>query len=229
MSLEPLCIGIKRGEFRANDAGSKQADAVFDTRREASLRRTSYRCIRCGYESAEDIKRKKRTYLQVHHLDDDHHNNEPENLTPHCSLDHAYHHIGCDAPTSGGSTGWATKMRVAFVPELSPEDLNHLQRAIGAALSSPQEKELAMEIIGLLGVLTQPVRDVFNSHQAKDFAAAFASMTPIEYEQRHQYVEGLRLLFHPEILTAVGADMLDDSPLFPVKSWEGVVNGLGLS
>lgn len=229
MQFEPLCIGIKRGEFRANDAHAKQADVVFDARRDAALRKQSYRCVRCGYESAESSKQKKRSNLHVHHKDNDHHNNEPDNYEPHCSLDHAYHHIGCDAPTPGGSKGWASQMRMGFAPELSAEDMNHLQRACGAALGNEKERAIALEVIGLLGVLAMPVNEVFNSFHAKDFAACFAKMDEAEYEQRHEHVEGLRLLFHPDILKMVGAEMLQDSPLFPVKSWEGVADGLGIS
>lgn len=228
MNLDPLRIGIKREEFRANDTNAKQADAVFEAGRDASLRKATFRCVRCGYESREDVKHKKGSVLHVHHLDNNHHNNGPDNLTPHCSLDHAYHHIGCDAPSSGGSPGWASQMRVAFVPELDSEDLNSLQRALGAALSSPEEKEMAMEIINLLGVLAFPVRDSIGSFNAKDFAACFASMDEQDYDQRHEFTEGLRILFHPNILTGVGRDMLMDSPLFPVKSWEGVASGLDL-
>ena len=228
MYLDLLRVGIKRGQFRANDAGVKQADAVFEARREASLRKASYRCVRCGYESQEDSRRKKRSALHVHHLDNDHHNNEPENHAPYCSLDHAYHHIGCDAATAGGSKGWATQLRTAFIPELEPEDLNHLQRALGAALADAGEQSVAAEIVGLLGVLAFPVRDELGSFQAKDFAACFSSMSDVQYEQRHESIDGLRILFHPDILKQVGQDMMLDSPLFPVKSWEGVARGAGI-
>lgn len=227
MQLGPLLIGIKRGLFRANDANAKNADALFESTRVQSLQRTAYRCARCGYESSADVKKRKSSVLHVHHVDDDHHNNEPENHLPHCSLDHAYHHIGCDAPTTGGSRGWASQMVIAYAPEVSSEDLNHLQRAAGAALSDPKESEVAKEILGFLAALSLPVRDVLGSCKAKDFAACFGTMSPAEYEQRGEVVSGFRVLFHPDILRAVGGEMLVDAPLFPVKSWEGVASGLG--
>lgn len=229
MEYNKLNIGIKRGVFRANDAHSKHADVVFETQREPALRKTAYRCVRCGYESTENAKSRKRSYLHVHHLDNDHQHNEPENHAPHCSLDHAYHHIGCDAPTSGGSKGWASQMRIAYVPEISAEDMNCLQRAVGAALADPKEKAIATQIVDLLGVLAMPVRDVYGTFKAKDFAACFSDMSPGEYESRGVQVDGLRVLFHRDILEQVGGEMLLDTPLFPVKSWEGVVNGLGIS
>ncbi len=227
MQLEPLCIGIKRGVFRANDHDAKKADSVFEATRLQALRKTSYRCARCSYESSDDIKKRKKSVLHVHHADNDHHNNEPENHVPHCSLDHAYHHIGCDAPTLGGSSGWASKMLIAYAPEVGAEDMNQLQRAVGAALTDPKELEVANEIVDLLGSLSLPVRDVLGSFKAKDFAACFGSMSETEYQQRGQVADEFRVLFHPDILRQVGAEMLADAPLFPVKSWEGVASGLG--
>lgn len=229
MSLLPLNLGIKRKEFRANDASAKHADSIFETRRDAALRGAAYRCIRCGYESVAEAKDVKKSRLHVHHLDDDHHNNEPANLGPYCSLDHAYHHIGCDAPTTGGSLGWAGQMRIAFVPELAAEDLNHLQRACGAAMGNAIEREIALEIIDLLGVLAGPVKDVFGTYKSKDFAACFASMTEAQYEQRFEYIDGLRVLFSPAILQNVGQEMLEDARLLSINRWEGVANGLGLT
>lgn len=229
MTFEPLCIGIKRAEFRANDANAKQADSAFEALRETALKKSAYRCLRCGYESTEDKLRRKHSVLHVHHQDNDHHNNEPQNHVPHCSLDHAYHHIGCDAPTPGGAKGWASQMRIAFAPELSPEDLNHVQRAIGAALSDAKEREIATEILDLLSVLSLPVRDVFGTNKAKEFAACFSSMSDVEYQERVERADGLRVLFHPDILKLSGSEMLSDAPLFPVKSWVGVANGFGNS
>jgi hypothetical protein len=217
--MKPLCIGIKRGTFRANDSHAVVADTVFQGNREAALRQAAYRCIRCSYESTDDTIRKRKSSLHVHHMDNDHHNNEKENLGAHCSLDHAYHHIGCNAPTTGGAKGWSSQMRIAYVPELSAEDINLLQRALGAAIRDKKESDIAAEVLDLLGVLTLPVRDVLTSNHANDFAACFANMTAADYDNRATYAAGLRVLFHPEILKQVGQEMLDDAPLFPVKSW----------
>lgn len=225
---ELLCIGIKRGKFRDNDATAKQADAVFETQRLGALQSAQYRCERCGYESSVDLKKNRHSVLHIHHKDDNHHNNEPENFIAYCSLDHAYHHIGCDAPSVGGARGWASQMRIAFVPEIASEDMNHLQRAIGAALTDPTEKEVATQMMDLLSILSLPVRDGMGSSQSKDFAAAFGSMSEKEYEDRLKAVEGLRVLFHPDLLKQVGNELLIDSPLFSVNSWEGIGSGFGI-
>lgn len=215
-------IGIKRSVHRAQDASAALADAAFEPMRQAALVRANYKCVRCGLESGANPATKKRSALQVHHVDNDHHNNDAENFQAHCDLDHAIHHIGCDAPSTGGNTGWATQMRIAHIPQLSIEDANLLQRAIGAALAEPQLKASALEMISLLGTFTLPVRDVCGSCFAKDFAAAMADMTAAEYENRQ--VGGLTVLFHPDILKQAGAQMVADHPLYTPKTW--INNGI---
>lgn len=219
-----LQIGIKRGLHRRDDASSAMADAAFEPMRQASLVQANYKCVRCGLESGANPQTKKRSALQVHHFDNDHHHNEMENLHAYCDLDHAIHHIGCDAPTNGGSLGWASQMRIAHIPQLSIEDVNLLQRAIGAALTDSKLKDSAKEIMALLGVFTLAVKDVYGSAYAKDFAAAMADMSDVQYEDR--VVDGLKVLFHPNILKQAGSQMIADHPLFTPKTWSTQANGV---
>lgn len=214
-----LSIGIKRGLHRRDDANSAYADAAFAPVRKQTLERAGYRCACCGLES-QPAGKSQSTHLQVHHVDDDHSNNDPSNLKAYCTLDHAVHHIGCDAPTPGGSLGWASQMRIAHIPALAAEDLNLFQRAIGAALMDPSLKEAANKMLSLLGVLSLPVRDVYGTTYAKDFAAAMADMTNVEFEDRR--VDGLRVLFHPDILKTAGAEMVADQPLLAPKNWSSL-------
>lgn len=219
MNGQPLCIGVKRGVFRANDASATAADKIFEGVRTAALQKHAYRCVRCFYESTENRALNKPTSLQVHHSDDDHSHNDLDNLEPHCSLDHAYHHVGCSTPSTGGAFGWANKMVIAYAPELSAEDCNQLQRAVGAAMLDGGEEVIAKEILDLLSVLALPVKDGLGTYKANDFADAFSRMTPKEYAGRAERVGGMRILFHPDILKKVGGEMLQDAPMWPVKSW----------
>lgn len=231
MDPTSLQIGIKRKVHRRDDRGASGADAEFAALRKQSLEMAGYKCVRCGLESPAIASRA--SALQVHHADDDHANNDPLNLHPYCTLDHAVHHIGCDAPSAGGHEGWASRMRIGYIPALSAEDLNLLQRAVGAALAEPALQPVAQQILSLLGVFTLPVRDVYGSSHAKDFAAAMSVMTDVQYEDRK--VDGLRVLFHPDILKEAGARMVTDQPLMAPKTWQtltkerhagGATNGL---
>lgn len=218
-----LAIGIKRNAFRANDATSGNADAAFEAVRVRALEAGRYRCRFCGYESTPVPSKKRNTTLQVHHLDDDHHNNGLDNLAAVDSLCHAYNHIGCNAPSPGAQNGWANNLRLAYLPEISAQDCNALQRAVGAALLDEQEEAIAKDIVNLLGTLALPVRDAWGSNKATDFAACLDSMTAGEYAHAQDQLSDLRVIFHPEILKTVGQQLLDDAPLLPVRSWAGLV------
>src|SRR5690625_2648446 len=82
--LPTLIVGIKRRIHRRHDKRAAQADAEYRALRRPALEAADYRCKFCGYRSKK--------YSEVHHLDDDHHNNSPENLTSICLLCHPYHH-----------------------------------------------------------------------------------------------------------------------------------------
>lgn len=218
-----LALGIKRALFRDNDSSAGVADAEFAALRGKALRMAEYRCVFCGYESPPRGP-KGTTNLQVHHADDDHHNNDPSNLKSTCSLDHAAHHIGCDAPSAGGDMGWASQMRVAYLPELSVQDLNLLQRALGAAMKDQQLKDVALECYGLLCTLVKPVADAYGTNKSKDFAAAMGAMSQGEYADR--IVDGLRIIFHPDLLKQAGAEMLADNEMLKPKTWKVVADGI---
>ena len=221
-----MALGIKRGVFRRDDAAAASADAAFDAVRPHVLEAARYRCQFCTYESSPVLAKKRGSALQVHHRDDNHHNNSPDNLVAACALCHAYHHIGCNAASPGCPTGWASMLRLAFLPELSAADCNALQRAVGAALSDEAEAGIAREVVNLLGTLALPVRDAWGSNKARDFAACLDSMTAAEYAGAKKALSDLRLLFHPEsILKPVGQQMLEDAPLLPVRSWAELFDG----
>ena len=221
---ELLQIGIKRKVHRRDDSQSSIADAEFAALRRQSLDQAGYKCVRCGLESPTSANRP--SGLQVHHADDDHSNNDALNLHPYCSLDHAVHHIGCDAVSAGGHEGWASRMRIGYIPALSAEDVNLLQRAAGAALADPALSDTALKVLSSLGALSLPVRDVYGSNQAKDFAAAMSVMTDVQYDDRK--VDGLRVLFHPDILKEAGARMVTDQPLMAPKSWQSLMRDKSL-
>ena len=74
-------------KWRANDAGSARADVQFRRVRPEVLRRDRYTCRGCGAWGG-------RLRVQVHHRDNDHQNNSPENLVTLCVFCHAVFHAG---------------------------------------------------------------------------------------------------------------------------------------
>ncbi|VTU44967.1 hypothetical protein [Variovorax sp. RA8] len=212
-----LIPGIKRSAFRDNDPRAKQADAVFVARRPQVLEKARYTCQACLYRSMQTAK--KPTKLQVHHQDDDHHNNDDSNLAPICSLCHGYPHLGCKTASTGGGGSLASDAQLAAIPELAAADLNNLLRAIGAAMSDPNEAAVAKQIYEVLCERVMPVRKAFGTSKALDFAGAMAKLNSVDYAARGDAVFDLRLVWKPEVLKKAGADMLDDHPSLKPSSW----------
>ena len=212
-----LIPGIKRSVFRDNDPRATQADAVFVVRRPQVLERARYTCKACQYRSMQTAK--KGTNLQVHHEDDDHHNNDDSNLAPICSLCHGYPHLGCKTSSTGGGGGLASEAQLAAIPELAAADLNNLLRAIGAAMSDPNEAEAAKTMYDMLCERVRPVREAFGTSKALDFAGALAKLNPIEYANRGDVLFDLRLVWKADVLKKAGKEMLEDFPSLKPSSW----------
>jgi intracellular multiplication protein IcmJ len=212
-----LIPGIKRSVFRDNDPQATQADAVFVARRPQVLERARYTCQGCLYRSLQTAK--KGTKLQVHHTDDDHHHNEDSNLAPVCSLCHGYAHLGCKTTSTGGGGGLASEAQLAAIPELSAADLNNLLRAIGAAMADPNEAETAKQLYDMLCERVRPVREAFGTSKALDFAGALSKLSPTDYDNRHDVLFDLRLVWKVDVLKTAGKEMLEDFPSLKPSSW----------
>lgn len=212
-----LIPGIKRSVFRDNDRRASQADAVFVARRPQVLERSRYTCQACLYRSIQTPK--KPTRLQVHHRDDDHHNNADENLAPVCSLCHGYPHLGCKTASTGGGGGLASDAQLAAIPELSASDLNNLLRAIGAAMSDPVEGEAAKFMYDELCERLRPVRKAFGTSHALDFAGAMAQLSATDYAARGEAIADLRVVWRAPVLKQAGKEMLEDFPSLKPTSW----------
>lgn len=211
-----LLIGVKRLLFRANDARSAAADAEYRAKRPGVVSAARGVCVYCGYASM--------TRNEVHHVDDNHHNNAADNLVVACPLCHAYQHVGEPSKAGGVSgEGLGAQTLMVAMPELSAQDLNHFQRALGVAMNDPKEGELAKEIAHYLAQRAFAVREVWGTALPANFAAALFQLTPAEYANRDGAVGHLRILFHDDYLAAVGLQVASDHPVLSAfNNWESV-------
>lgn len=107
--LPPLVMSAKRAVWRMHDHAN-EADKAFAKVRRPVLEAYDYRCPYCGHQAEK--------YQEVHHKDDDHKNNSPDNLACDCPLCHQVFHIGLAGMREGAV--------LAYVPELTQAELNHL-------------------------------------------------------------------------------------------------------
>lgn len=206
--LPSLLPSVKTSTWRCHDPEREAADAEFQAIRLAVVKRDMFRCHFCSFQSAPGTApraaagaiRKPRVlapsgYLEVHHLDDDHGNNSPENLITACPYCHQVFHAG--------NAGHDSRVRLIWLPWLDQTDLNLLVHALFAAIDmnskyAKEAQRLYSLISGFAGRLTQR----FGEGLADPASLGSVLMTihresPEIYAEREKALWGVRLL--PEI------------------------------
>ena len=219
MQLVKLVIGIKRRIFRVDDKQSAAADSEYHAKRPQALKAGRFTCIHCGYTSQNST--------EIHHWDDNHHNNSEDNLRCNCKMCHPHHHVGqasLDAAASQVSEHLGKKTYMAVVPEMSAAEFALFQRALGVALLDPNTKNIANEILKRLGDRAKAVKGTWGTLWPADFAAAMSNLSDNEYDSRESVVQDLALLFHVDILRQIGSETLKEQTAMPVSVWSKVAN-----
>lgn len=194
MSLLPLVLSTKQATWRMDDPHSDDSDAEFRSARKKALERDDKTCRFCGFKAA--------SWLEVHHLDDDHHNNDVANLITACPYCHMCQHIGLS-----GIRGEAV---LAYVPEIPQHQLHHLvrccqvakhwsdrQRQVGKGKDGGGTKEMADAADAILGKLRAREAEaerLLGTADPKVLADAFLALDDAAYEQRGRALSGIRLL-----------------------------------
>ena len=221
MAFHDLIIGIKRGVFRVNDAGASRADAEFAAKRDGAKAAGRYKCIHCGWVS--------KRHIQVHHLDDNHRNNAPENFGLADQECHAYHHVGEPSKLGGANDpGGAGRTAICAIPEITPQDLNLLMRAMSIAyVAGGDEMRIAQKIHHRLATRREPVVLAWGSVKPEDFAAAMSHLKDAEYRARHDAVAPLRIVFRATYMHDLAARTMDDYPIMGgMKDWANVAQSV---
>lgn len=141
MKIPKLQISAKAKSWRIHDDIEKQ---IFDTDnyqqiRSQILRRDKFTCQFCGFNSASDSESPKKSlaysgFLEVHHIDDDHSNNVPENLITACPFCHSVFHAGFSGHNDAGS--------IALMPYMRQRDISILFNLLAVIKSSDESKYL---------------------------------------------------------------------------------------
>src|SRR3546814_8822113 len=100
-----------------HDAEAEAADAEFSHVRRKVLERDDCACRFCGFRAT--------SRQEVHHANDDHKDNRPQNLVTACQFCHACQHIGM--------AGQLETSVLAWIPEIPQDRLHHLVRSLMVA------------------------------------------------------------------------------------------------
>jgi intracellular multiplication protein IcmJ len=199
-NLLPLVLSVKAAnDWRMYDDAAGEADAEFKHVRLKVLDRDDRTCQFCGFRAPK--------WQEVHHRNDDHADNRPQNLVTACMFCHMCQHIGL--------AGRNKEAVLAFIPEIPQDRLHHVVRSIlvvrrwadGIAADRRQRPELV-----------KGARDMAESAQAletklrgreADAQRLIGTSDPLElanillqmaadagalYDKRADFLAGIRLL-----------------------------------
>lgn len=179
--------------------------------KQSVLAKDEFRCHFCGFTSRNN---------EVHNLNDNHSDVRPENLQAVDLLCHGWQHLGelADGEAS-----------IAYLPGLSPQDINHLQRTMIVALQS-SEAEIRGDAKTLLNWLASH-RDyterAWGTHDPAIFADALARQPFKERDLREIVFNGLGVVFHPCLTAnAVASWMNEGYTNYPATNWSRVYHDI---
>lgn len=116
-----LVLSAKKSVWRMHDHAD-ESEKAFQQIRKTILEASNYACSFCTLQSSK--------FQEVHHADDDHKNNKPENLYCSCPLCHQVFHIGLAGMKEGGD--------LVYLPELSQAEVNQLALVIWMVTATDQ-------------------------------------------------------------------------------------------
>lgn len=218
-----LVVGIKRGLWRIHDPDHESADTAYVNQRMRVLQRDEYTCRGCGFQSVPDKKaaagsHRASGYLDVHHLDDDHHNNDRRNLATLCPFCHQVFHCGCAGRRDAG--------RIAWLPEIEQSMINLLCNAAAATADSDYVDTGEALLNGLSD--DQGRLGAIVGESAYD-AATYASMLmriaaedPQAYARRAELLHGVRLIPSPAAYAEAVEYWRERVWPTPVPNWESI-------
>jgi len=195
--LLPLVLSAKAATWRVQDDNAESADSEFRVVRPKVLDRDQHTCRFCGF-------RDKGSYMQVHHRDDDHHNNSMENLVTACMHCHAVFHIGL----------WGSKKEAVIIdlPEIEQWQLSHVCRAVLVAQHYPAKlaasrdvtkdaldaarrmADAATAFFARLRARELQANDLIMTSDPQDLANVLHQLPTELYEGRQERIKTLRLL-----------------------------------
>lgn len=153
-------------------------------------KRDKFKCYYCNFES--------KRHQEIHHLNDDHTDNSPDNLVTVCSLCHQNFHLDTASTTNGGKIIW--------LPEFTQQELNYLSRAIFIAVDESDkvnEADISVGFVKIARMIENYLIErslVVEQHiqnGASDpavFANALINIKENQYENRGNFLSSFKLL-----------------------------------
>lgn len=186
-------MGVKRRLWRMDDEHAPESDQLFMAKKQHVLQRDNYACCYCDFMCI--------SYLEVHHRDNDHSNNDDNNLETACNLCHQVFHIGFAALRG--------TCYLAYIPELTQTEVIHLvrQAIMLPIVNGEGYADQAKSLLAIFESRSDYIRQQMRSDLATPATLAqFLSEYPENsgYETKRQFFarEGLRIVPNATALSA---------------------------
>jgi intracellular multiplication protein IcmJ len=176
-------LSVKRGLFRCDDPSADYSDSVFRAIRPKIIDRDNGTCKFCDFRSPK--------YQEVHHIDDNHANNDLENLITVCPLCHCCFHLGFTGQNNRG-------IIIYLDPTIgvSQADLNQVVRTlwIGELSKDTLLRMLSINMLAKLYKQNVPADRKLGSSDPLALGDFFLQMDDANYAKRMSFLNGYYLL-----------------------------------
>lgn len=175
--------------------------------RDRILHRDKYRCRFCEFESRSN---------GIHSANDNHNDVSEDNLWTADQLCHRWSHLG--------ELG-ADDAVIAYLPGLSGQDVNHLQRSMMVALETGDDDERAdaLALLNWAASHRDYVKRAWGTFSPAAFADALARLSEEQRELREIALNNLALVFHPIPLASQAARWATEAyASYPLSRWPQV-------
>lgn len=232
VELPPLVPSVKRSTFRVHDPDREEADEGYRRVRLSVLQRDRFTCRFCGFVTMPERQRgaggrasqvdpssyAASGFLEVHHLNDDHTDNRPDNLVTSCPFCHQVFHCG--------NAGHRDAANVIFFPWLSQAEVNILANAAACAIANDG---MYVHAGRTFFAWLRSTESMVVEHFGESFTSAanlgsvlmtLSHEAPDLYERRGVVLRGIRLLPKPDAFDRHVKHWRENA-WQPEKYWEG--------
>lgn len=241
-SLPSLTLSAKRLVWRMNDHAD-EADKAFQRVRKGILEAHDYKCLFCGHRSEK--------HQEVHHLDDNHSNNDPVNLATSCPLCHQVFHIGLAGMQDGADIIYAPEFTQAeinqfalviwLVSEGNSKELKDPEEALQFDRIQAKAKMVESMMEGRRGTVLLRLRKALKEHSSFPeeyldkiklshlsplmFANVLMALDDKTYAQRESLLGGLRLWPKPmRFRKQIAHWKTEQDATLPVPTWFRIIS-----
>lgn len=208
-AMPVMSMSTKARVWGDKDSGATEpGDGLLSVELRAEvIRDNRQRCHFCGFTSGRH---------EIHNLNHNHQDVRKENLRAVDVLCHGWQHLG----ELGQGSAY-----ISYLPGLSPQDVNHLQRSILIALETGDEETVAdaRKLLNWMASHRQYTESAWGAFEPSVFAEALIRMDGVGPDVRDVVFQGLAVVFNPGNYSANAQEWASEAyKSMPTASWPKV-------